>query len=132
MTPVHYFRAQGFFLFKLNYYEGGGYLLVGDRDGHETVLFETPRFAPGGGSFAVVNGASESGYVPDAVEIWAVQSSGPARVFAHTPPDRHAGYAFLAWEGMDRLLLRDLSRSEGDTSARIAVDRTSQGWLLSP
>lgn len=62
-------------LFEIQYYEGGGFLLVDATTGRHQEIPSLPRVTPDGRRFAVFSSAMDT-YASNALQIWSVSEGG--------------------------------------------------------
>ena len=129
-TPIFYFDKRGYFLFETSFYEGGGFLLVSDRDGSQTQLSATPHFSPDGSSFTVVSGPTVAQDGSNAVEVWDLRGGTPALDFRYEPPDSLWGYWFIGWDGPNRIALSYRTWLDGHEERPAHAIRTASGWSI--
>jgi hypothetical protein len=64
-------------LLRVQFFEGGAYVLVGDATGDETRLIGPPLVSPDGTRFAALSLDLVAGHNPNGVQMWRVTEHGP-------------------------------------------------------
>lgn len=77
----------GYFLLHVQYYEGSAYLLIDDSTGGRTRLPDWPLLSPDRRRLAVLSLDLEAGYVPNTLQVWALEEGRPELEWG-TEPDR--------------------------------------------
>jgi hypothetical protein len=70
-------------LIRIDYYEGGSYLLIGAARGDTSVVDSRPLLSPTAEYFITTSIAGEAGYDPARIRIWQVTSDRFSLVFSH-------------------------------------------------
>ncbi len=73
----------GYYLIDLQFYEGGGYLLVSAKSGKSTISNGPPLVSPDGHRVAAANVDLESQYTPTTLTIWQVTDDSLALEWRH-------------------------------------------------
>ena len=64
-------------LVQVDFYEGGGWLLVDAASTHQTHLIGPPVIAPGRGRFVATSVDLEAGYDPNGIQVWSLARGFP-------------------------------------------------------
>jgi hypothetical protein len=130
-----YIASIGYFLLDMQFYEGGGYLLVNARTGHATASDGPPLVSPSHDYVAAGNVDLESQFTPTTLTIWRVTPDSLALAWRHEfvqdgiITDSTFGPSDLRWVSRTELRFRKEFRSGlkgGEGSVRLAAS----GWHL--
>jgi hypothetical protein len=69
--------AAGFYACEIDYYEGGGAILVSDWSGKEIRLWALPVFSPDNKHFVEASFDMEAEFDPNGIRIWALDGENP-------------------------------------------------------
>ncbi len=129
-----YDRSKGLFVIWMPCDECQGYLIVDDRSGKETDLYNEPHFSPNGNLAVELVYGEDSGYSGDrpAVNIWRRVGAKFKREWS-TPIVAEHNYSVLGWSSNDRVDVEELtqaSRREDPSTRVFSVVRDGKRWRI--
>ena len=112
-TAVHTYLGLlagiGYHLILVELWEGSRFILVSDRSAQQFTLSAIPHVSPSRKKLVAVS-ASEA-YNPNEITIWKVSPAQLRREYRYEPQN-YAQYHFIAWDGDQRIRLKNFTRSD--------------------
>jgi hypothetical protein len=133
-----YLDAIQYHIVEVNYYEGGGYLLIDARTGKDTFIPELPVLSPDAARFVLTQVYFD--YDEVSVQIWRLGANGPELEWRFDPRDVQTSPAGRWWEVVwglsapEWLSPTELQLRKEDYDGRLGeavrVELTEEGWVL--
>ncbi len=98
---VGYLDSLNYYVIRLQYYEGGGFMLVDQKDGQEYPISDFPVLSPNGNAFVCAHADVAAGYDPNSLQIWHISSGKPLLSYELNPKDW--GPSKVNWLGNERI-----------------------------
>ena len=86
-TLINYFPDFELVLIEIQYYEGGGFILMSRKTGRDTKVFHEPIFSPDRRHFVTNSADLQAGYDVNGFEIYSMEGTFPLQIHAETPND---------------------------------------------
>jgi hypothetical protein len=76
-----YLEKLGYFIFKIDRFEGGGYIMMNDKFGYVSPIYGLPKLSPDFKKIVIVNNGSDSGFEFNGIQLLSVGDEGITTVF---------------------------------------------------
>jgi hypothetical protein len=121
---------------SIAFYEGGQYLLISD-DGSQHFMIGLPVISPNGKWFIATSSGGESGYVPDAAQLWEIIGSTlTKRAEFNFPPAEGWGPRAARWLSNEQITLDgncfsiSINSAKGSVCHKKLLRRSGGNWFL--
>ncbi len=127
---IGYSRLTRTHLVSRRFYEGGDYIFI-DEEGRMGYAIGLPVISPNGRWFVSTSSGGESGYVPDAAQLWEITKTG-IRKRIEFNFDWQDGWSPAAakWLGSGRIELTGLCGHDKSPCLKKHLALTGGSWVL--
>jgi hypothetical protein len=124
--------AVGLELVKVQYYEGGPYLLL-SAGGGRTIVAGVPVVAPDSSGFFTTSLDLEAEYDPNVIEVWSMQSGSPRLELAVRSEEWGPSEARWVDSATIEFLRTFPFEAAGQhRTAKARLQRSPRGWMFEP
>lgn len=98
---VGYLEGLDYYVIRLQYYEGCGFMLIDQNDGKEYVVADLPNLSPDGKTFVCLHSDVAAQYNSNAIQVWHVLEGKLVLAFEVNP--KQWGPSSAIWKDNDNM-----------------------------
>ena len=98
---VDYLDSLNFYVLRMQYYEGCGFLLIDQKDGQEYPIGSFPILSPNGAAFVCTYSDVAAQYNLNSIQVWHMSDRKPVLAYEFNP--EKWGPSDAVWDGNNRI-----------------------------